>query len=367
MTTPPLAIEPADVLAWFLPDRRPVRLEPLTQGNINDTWRIEMGRHQYVILQRLHAKVFSNAAAVMANIRILTEHLSQVNDPDVTFFRLVRNPEGQDHYVDTTGHCWRLLTYIDNSRTLARITTGKQARSIGELLGRFHRLTSALDPRTLADPLPDFHITPRYLEHYDQLSAGWNPTDDREQFCRDFIETVRPTASLLEDSRNRLSHRVIHGDPKAANFLFAQDEDRAISLIDFDTVKPGLLLHDLGDCLRSCCNSRGERQSTPEETDFHPQLFETLMSGYLHHAHDLLTAGDRELLIPATALISFELGLRFFTDHLEGDQYFKTTRRGENLYRALVQFHLHRSISSQQNTLEKQLQCLLSKHDASPT
>ena len=353
------SMEPAAVLDFFLPDASMVRLELLTQGNINDTWRLELAGGRRLVLQRLHPEVFPDPGMVMANVRTVTSHLSRARHPDLSFFRLVCNPQGRDHCVDTAGNCWRLLTHIDNSRTLARVLTPIQAGTIGSLLGRFHLLTADLDPQTLGDPLPDFHITPRYLDHYDGLIKEEQPATEEERFCRDLIEATRPTVALLEEARDRLSFRVIHGDPKAANFLFAEDEDRAISLIDFDTVKPGLLLHDLGDCLRSCCNPLGEAPPDPGATVFHPELFQALLAGYLAQAGHLLTPGDRELLVAATALISFELGLRFFTDHLAGDRYFKVAKRGDNLHRALVQFHLHRSITEQQEALERRLALLL--------
>lgn len=355
----PAKMEPAAVVALFLPDASIVRLDPLTQGNINDTWRVELAGGRRLILQRLHSEVFTDPGMVMANVRTVTDHLNGISQADLTFFRLVRNPQGQDHYLDPAEKCWRLLTHIDNSRTLAQVRTPQQAEAIGSLLGRFHLLTADLDPHALGDPLPDFHITPSYLAHYDGLVKAEQPASKEERFCRHLIEALRPTVSLLEEARGELSFRVIHGDPKAANFLFAEDEDRAISLIDFDTVKPGLLLHDLGDCLRSCCNPLGEAPSDPGITTFDPELFQALLAGYLAQAGHLLTAGDRELLVAATALISFELGLRFFTDHLAGDRYFKVGRRGDNLHRALVQFHLHLSITGQREDLERRLTCLL--------
>jgi hypothetical protein len=355
----PAIMEPAAVLDFFLPDTSIACLEPLTQGNINDTWRVEVTGGRHLVLQRLHPEVFTDPGMVMANVRTVTNHLSRGKHPDLAFFQLVRNPQGQDHCFDTTGKCWRLLTYIENSRTLVRVRTPLQAETIGSLLGRFHLLTADLNPHALDDPLPDFHITPTYLAHYDGLATSEQPASEGERFCRDLIEALRPTVSLLEEARGELSFRVIHGDPKAANFLFAEDEDRAISLIDFDTVKPGLLLHDLGDCLRSCCNPLGEAPLDPEATAFDPELFQSLLAGYLAQAGHLLTAGDRELLVEATALISFELGLRFFTDHLAGDRYFKVGSRGDNLHRALVQFHLHRSITAQREDLDQRLTFLL--------
>ena len=347
-------------LAFFLPGQPIDALEPLGQGNINDTWRVTLAGGRRLVLQRLHPHVFPDVAAVMGNMQVVTTHLGRSVAPGFIFFRLVAAPDGRTYSIDASGCCWRLLTYLDQTRTLAILTTPAQAETVGDLLGLFHLLTADLDPGLLADPLPDFHVTPRYLERYDAVcrNSVWSG-DRQESLCREMIETMRPTASLLEDAWDRLSRRVIHGDPKAANFLFAAKEDRAVSLIDLDTVKPGLTLHDLGDCLRSCCNLLGEQQTDPEAAAFAPEMFQGLMTGYLRRAAHLLTPADRELLIAAAALISFELGLRFFTDHLEGDRYFKVNRPGDNLRRALVQLYLNRSIRRQQGELEQRLAALL--------
>lgn len=352
----------ARALTFFRPDGVLESVEPLGQGNINDTWRVNLADGTRWVLQRLHPAVFADPGAVMANMRLVTDHLDRNPEERYVFFRLATTPQGQDHWIDSSGCCWRLLTHIDCSRTLGSLENLTQAREIGRLLGRFHLLTADLDPATLADPLPDFHITPRCLAHYDAVCAGLQGTarqeNPQEAFCRALIEALRPTAAILEEARGRLSQRVIHGDPKAANFLFAADADRAVSLIDFDTVKPGLLLHDLGDCLRSCCNPRGESHADPAATVFDPDLFEAIMQGYLEQAGPLPTPADQALLVTSAAVISFELGLRFFTDHLAGDRYFKVDRPGQNLHRALVQFHLQQSIQAQQKDLERRLAAL---------
>lgn len=352
-------MEPSLALDFFFPGATIRELAPLGQGNINDTWRVGLADGQRLVLQRLHPQVFPQPDAVMANMRLVTRHLNRTSAPGIRFFDLVTNPEGREWFVDPTGQSWRLLTYIDNSRTLDRLESPTQAEEIGGLLGRFHLLTADLDPDALVDPLPDFHITPRYLEQYDAVQDKIRQDDAEEVFCSRVIEELRPLAPLLERNRTRLSRRVIHGDPKAANFLFAVSEQRAISLIDFDTVKPGLLLHDLGDCLRSCCNPGGEGCTDPAATRFEPDYFQALMRGYLRQACPLLAPADRELLVAAAGLIAFELGLRFFTDHLAGNRYFKVSRPRQNLHRALVQFHLNRSIRAQQGELERRLSALL--------
>jgi Ser/Thr protein kinase RdoA (MazF antagonist) len=347
-------------LDFFLPATTIQDLVPLGQGNINDTWRVELIDGRQLVLQRLHPRVFADPGAVIANMRIVTTYLNRNTEPGISFLRLVPNPEGRDHYFDPAGHCWRMLTHIDNTRTLDTLENPAQAEEIGSLLGRFHLLTTEIDPVTLADPLPDFHITPRYLEHFDLVRSKARKENEAEDFCCRRIEELRPSGSILEQARGRLSHRVIHGDPKVANFLFAAEDDRVVSLIDFDTVKPGLLLHDLGDCLRSCCNPLGEGPVDPAATVFDPDYFQALMTGYLRQAAHLLTPADKDLLVTAVALISFELGLRFFTDHLAGDRYFKVSRRGQNLHRALVQFHLNHSICAKKGELERRLALLLS-------
>ncbi len=350
---------PSLALDFFLPGATIRELTPLGQGNINDTWRVGLADGRRLVLQRLHPEVFSQPEAVMANLRLITRHLNRTRTPGIQFFQLLANPEGRDRFVDPAGQSWRLLTCIDRSRTLASLDHPIQAEEIGGLLGRFHLLTADLDPDALVDPLPDFHITPRYLEQYDAVRAKIDRENGVELFCSQSIEELRPMAPLLERHRERLSRRVIHGDPKAANFLFACGEQRAISLIDFDTVKPGLLLHDLGDCLRSCCNPAGEGCADPAATRFDPEYFQALMRGYLRQAGQLLAPTDRALLVAAVGLIAFELGLRFFTDHLAGNRYFKVSRPGQNLQRALVQFHLNRSIRAQQGDLERRLSALL--------
>jgi hypothetical protein len=354
-----------NALAFLLHDEPVAKIEPLEQGNINDTWCVNLVDGRRLILQCLHPSVFPDPAVLMVNLRVIVQHLNQYTNDNIRFFHLLANPQGHDHWIDNQGACWRLLSFIDNSRTLANLHNTAQAETVGSLLGRFHLLVADLSPDTLADPLPDFHITPRYLALYDALQnarsqAATTHSKEQELFCAALIEAARPEASILEEARGGLRQQVIHGDPKAANFLFAADRDQAISLIDFDTIKPGLVLHDLGDCLRSCCNPLGEGYFEPTAVVFQADFFYALMRGYLREASHLLSETDRALVVHAAALLSFELGLRFFTDHLAGNCYFKTEWPGQNLHRALVQFHLYRSIRAQQADLEQGLAELVS-------
>ncbi len=335
-------------------------ISPLGEGNINETLKVTLPNGQAWVLQRLHPGVFQDAAAVMSNMRLVTELLNQQPKANLKFFRLGTNPDGLDQYTDATGCSWRILSYIKDCHTLSQVHSPAQARAIGELLGHFHKLSSELNPEQLNDSLPGFHQTPRYLLHFDELEVKKRFDDTAERQCIEHIELLRSLATVLESQKEALSHRVIHGDPKVGNFLFDRGTEQAVSLIDLDTVKPGLLLHDLGDCLRSCCNQQGESHPRPETTSFNPLLFGALMEGYLQRAAQLLNGTDRALLVQSAAVISFELGLRFFIDHLEKDHYFKVHHPGQNLDRARIQLQLSVSILEQRERLEEQFATLLS-------
>ena len=345
--------EQGRAVSFFLPATEIRSVEPLGSGNVNDTWFVVTAAGFKYVLQRLNPKVFPDPGLVQDNLVKVTGHLCarlDRDDADFTVLQLIANPEGRHRYIDQNGSLWRLLIYIENSLSLNSVDTPEQAAETGRGLGLFHHLAASLPASSLGDPLPGFHVTPLYLEQYDKLLPAATGTASD---CADFIDQRRADVTLLEDAHQRgtIRHQVIHGDPKVANFLFSGDGSRVISLIDLDTVKPGLLLHDIGDCLRSCCNRQGEEVETAEDIVFDKELFAAMLSGYFSRAIHLLTSRDRELIVDSVRLISFELGLRFYTDHLDNNRYFKTTRPEHNLFRARIQFALVRSIESQYTEL----------------
>ena len=350
-----MTAETRQALSFFLPGVEISDLYSLGAGNVNDTWLVVAEPGVKYVLQRLNPNVFPDPGLVQDNLCTVTSHLQtqlQQTDEDFIILRVLRNPDGTGSYIAPDGTWWRLLSYINDSQTLNTVSTAEQAREIGYGLGLFHQLTSSLPPSSLPDTLPGFHITPLYLEQYDALLST---AQDCVVDCRDFIDNRRKSVFLLEDARKQgtVREQVIHGDPKVANFLFSGDGNRVISLIDLDTVKPGLLLHDIGDCLRSCCNRSGEDIKTHDDVVFDQGLFTAMLKGYFSSASGLLTAWDKELIVDSVRLISFELGLRFYTDHLAGNRYFKVAGPGQNLFRARVQFALVRSIECQYTELKE--------------
>ena len=345
-----------DAISFFLPGVELRELKPLGQGNVNDTWFVGTTGGADFVLQQLNPTVFPDPGLVQDNLCTLTRHLQHKVGPGTAAYEILqvhRNPDAEDKYRTSDGACWRLCAFINNTRSLNTVSTVNQARGIGRALGWFHQQTSSLDPASLADTLPGFHVTPLYLARYDELLAVPPDTEEAAD-CRDFIQQHRAGATLLDNGRKRgiVREQVIHGDPKVANFLFSRDTRRVVSLIDLDTVKPGLLLHDISDCLRSCCNPRGENITSSDTIIFEQTLFTAMLEGYLSRAAELLLSGDTQLLVDSVHLICFELGLRFYTDYLAGNSYFRVGYPAQNLFRARVQFALACSIENQYSGLQ---------------
>jgi len=339
-----------------------VGVRPHGSGNINQTYLVTLeGRGTApLILQRLNTTVFRRPDLVMRNIRTVTEHARgrlaglAAGAGRWELPGIIATRDGRDFWAAPDGSVWRVLTYVEGARTFDTVAGLDHAREVGRALGIFHGLIADLPGDRLADTLPGFHVTPGYLRHYDGVRAasGAQPSVEIAHGIR-FIEARRGWASVLEDAQRqgRLRRRPIHGDPKVNNVMVDTATGRAVSLIDLDTVQPGLLHYDLGDCLRSACNPAGEDAARLADVRFEPDICRAILQGYLPLAKGFLTEADRAYLYDAVRLIAFELGLRFFTDHLEGDVYFKVQARGHNLARAMVQFRLTESIEAQEREI----------------
>jgi Ser/Thr protein kinase RdoA (MazF antagonist) len=334
-------------------------------GNINNTFLVtlETRSEKHFILQRINQQVFHAPELVMLNMRISTEHIRhRLRHPILSADRRWEIPTvlltqtGRDHWVGPDGSFWRAISFIEGSQSFDTIKDFDHAREVGYALGVFHTLLSDLPPERLADTLKGFHITPRYLQHYDKVLAKYHEGKSPEvNYCMQFISERSDWAHVLENTvaQDRLLLRPIHGDPKVNNILIDTASGQAISIVDLDTVKPGLVHYDIGDCLRSGCNLLGEETEQWDSVQFNPDLCHAILQGYLSMAREFLTRNDFDYLFDSIRLIAFELGLRFFTDYLEGNVYFKVRHAEHNLARALVQFSLTKSIEFQETDIHK--------------
>jgi hypothetical protein len=346
------------------PGIRIAGIDGFGNGNINDTYLVQpaSGEADFFILQRINTHVFRHPELVLRNMRICTDHLSHKLRNCVLSERrwevpnLLLTRKGSDHWIAPDGSFWRALSFIRNVRSFDFILNSSHAREVGYALGMFHTLLCDLSSERLADTLEGFHVTPRYLMHYEKVLAESHKVRTPEvKYCLDFIKKRSCLAPLLENARTegKLLIRPIHGDPKVNNILIDAATGEAVSIIDLDTVKPGLVHYDIGDCLRSGCNPAGEESESWEHVRFDTDLCRAILQGYFSLAREFLTEKDFLYIYESIHLIAFELGLRFFTDYLEGDVYFKVKRAEHNLARALVQFRLAESIEAQEKEIHK--------------
>lgn len=351
---------PADIAEQFELAGRPREARPFGSGNIHQTFLLTTDADELVLLQKLNPDVFRFPDRIMQNLSLVNHHMAteiRKQGLDRTQWHLpqiIRTRNGRDYHTAVDGSCWRALDFIRQTVTLDSIQTPQQAEQAGLALGRFHRLTHNLDPSELHDPLPGFHDTPRYLEHYDQvLRTHRCAPGEVANYCRRVIEAHRHSVSILEDARKtgQIRIRCMHGDPKVSNILFDEKSGGAVALVDLDTVKPGLIQYDIGDFFRSACNPAGEEAENPDTVLFDLQLFKNGLTGYMSEMTSLMTDNDRTLVFDAIRVMTLELGIRFFTDYLEGNVYFNTRFETQNLNRAVVQLKLFENILSQEQEI----------------
>jgi hypothetical protein len=343
-----------EALAEFCKNPAAWTARPLGCGNINDTYLVRSVSHSFV-LQRINSDVFPDPLRVIENFQKISTHLNQQREHRKGQLQVatpVFTLQNRLFYRDSKGAFWRGQSYLTHKS--CQVLAGPvQAHQVGRALATFHRLVGDLDMQGFLDPLPGFHNLLRYLEDYDQeiqdIKIG---VSEEIRFCLATIDRYRKQADVLEKAKQDgiLSLQPIHGDPKVDNFLFG-DQGEVIGLLDLDTVATGLVHYDLGDCLRSCCNRVGETGHDVLPITFDLDFCRALLEGYFSGSDTLLSKEQRGYIFEGVLLICFELGVRFFTDHLRGNPYFKVQHDGDNLRRAVNQFSLAGDIAEKEQEI----------------
>jgi len=350
-------IPPEEIIRRFYPDSSSKDISTLGEGSINDTFLVRTAE-RVIVLQRINDTVFPDPNILTQNLQYLTQHLT--SHPNTTGQHwedavLIPALDGSPTVRDSKGAVWRALSYIKDSICFSRAETALQAEQTGWALGHFHKRLIGLDVEKMQVPIPGFHNLENYLKQYAQLDTKQikNTSSDMD-FCLQAIGDHRESALILEKtySTKKGLSRITHGDPKIANVLFDKKNGLAMSLIDLDTVGPGLLQHDIGDCLRSACNRGGEERRIDEVT-FDLDLCEITLAGYFKATGVFLTHWERDSIYDGTQAITYELGLRFFMDYLQGGIYFKCNRPEDTLEKALVQFALLQDIIAKESAIRR--------------
>ena len=258
------------VAEQFSPYNQIADLNEHGNGNINDTYLVSVdpqGQDKF-ILQRINTHIFTRPKLIIENLRAFAAHvehkMSRENNGHrrwaVPHIRSTR--QGADYHIDEKGSFWRAIRFVNHSRSYDTVQSANHARETGYGLGRFQSLVSDLSTNNMHDTLIGYHIMPHYLHQYDKVMArGPQGIDSAEtRYCHRMMAERRDWANVLEDAKETgtLPLRIIHGDPKINNIMISDETGQAVSVIDLDTVKPGLVHYDIGDCLRSSCNPLGE-------------------------------------------------------------------------------------------------------------
>jgi hypothetical protein len=339
-------------------------------GNINDSYLVTC--HQGLstvryLLQRINDLVFRKPVEVMENITRVTEHTttvlynSGVSAVDRRTLTIVPTREGRDFYNGPDEVCWRMYHYIEGTLTRENATTPHQAHQAAQAIGTLQTLLISLPEPPLHETIPHFHDTPlRYRQLEEAVRE--NPFDRLAQVKRevDFADSNREFSGLLQDLRARgeLPLRTVHNDAKISNVLFDRDTDQAICVVDLDTIMPGLALDDFGDMVRTMDVTAPEDEADLSQVEISLPLFEGLASGYVSAAESFLTPCERKHLVASGQILTLEQGVRFLTDFLLGDAYYKTSRPNHNLDRCRNQFKLLRSLMANESTMRRFVETL---------
>ncbi len=351
------------ILSQFSISGTLLKAERFGSGLINDTYLCEFregGAARKYILQRINTTVFRHPEQVMQNVEAVTTHMVKrlraegVADPYAVTPALISTRNKRSFYHDERGAYWRVFHFIETGTVFDTVQDRRHAYEIGRGIGRFQSLVSDLPPAKLHDTLPGFHHTPDYLAAYDDAvntDAGGRVRQAGAEIA--FVSRRRHLAGALIDLMisKELPLRVVHNDPKVNNIMIHKETGKVLCMLDLDTVKPGIVHFDFGDCVRSAANPAGENAKNLESVDLDMSLFEAITEGYLREAGEFLTKKELELLPVSVKVITFELGLRFLADFLRGDTYFKIRYPIHNLHRARVQFRLLESIEANEDQM----------------
>ena len=312
-------------------------------GHINDTYAVACDSGCMYILQRVNSNIFTKPWELMENVDAVTRFLSERTDDPRGCLRLVPTHEGKPFFVDDEGGHWRVFPFIRDSICLQKAESPEDFRQSAVAFGQFQRLLADFPAAQLHESIANFHNTvDRYRQFHEALSADCMGRAASCQAEIDFFLAREAEAGAIVDrlADGRLPLRVTHNDTKLNNVMLDFDSRLPLCVIDLDTIMPGSALYDFGDSIRFGAATAAEDEQDLSKVSMSLELFRIYTEGFLSACGESLTATEIEMLPMGSKMMTLECGLRFLTDYLKGDTYFKTSREGQNLDRARTQLTL---------------------------
>ena len=327
-------------------------VKPFGAGHINETYAVympsELGDELSYVLQRVNTNVFNDPAGVMDNIFGVTEFMRSVirnegGNPDRETLSYIKTKNGQNYFEDEKGQPWRCYNFIPDSICYQEVERPEQFYQSAYSFGHFLKQLGNYPVDSLNETIPDFHNTVKRFTAFEQ--AYHRDIQNRASSCQtecDFVLKRQKDCGILVEKQEKglLPLRVTHNDTKLNNILFDAENGKGLCIIDLDTIMPGLAANDFGDSIRFGASTAAEDEKNLDLVHFDIELYELYVKGYLDATKDVLTQEELDSLPWGARLMTLECGMRFLTDYLQGDTYFKTAYPEHNLVRARTQFRL---------------------------
>lgn len=326
--------------------------KPVSDGHINDTYIVEYETEENSVscylLQRINVNVFKKPVELMENVCGVTAFLREKiknngGDPERETLTVYSAKDGKNYYMASDGGCWRLYNYVENTFTINELTNAEDFRNAALSFGNFQNLLADYPIDTLYDTIPNFHNTPSRFEDF-KTAVETNASGRKDNALPEieFAFAREKDCSVITDllGTEKVPVRVTHNDTKLNNVLFDKETKKGICVVDLDTVMPGSALYDFGDSIRFGANTAAEDEKDLSKVSLSLEYFRAYVDGYLETAGESLTETEIDLLPFAAKLLTFECGMRFLGDYINGDVYFKIEYPEHNLVRARTQFKL---------------------------
>ena len=348
-----------EIVFQFVEKNDATEVKPLGAGHINDSYKVKSGDNEYV-LQRVNHAIFKNVAELQNNIQRVTNHIrekletKQVADIDRKVLSFIPAHDGKLYYKDEDGNYWRLMHFISDSKSYDTINPELAYRA-GLAFGDFQKMLADLPGEPLFETIPNFHNMEFRLEEF------------KEAVEKDKVGRLSKVSNLVKEIENRanemtkperlhregkLPKRTNHCDTKVNNILF-DSEDQVLCVVDLDTVMPGYVLSDFGDFMRTGANTGEEDDTNLDNVSIDLDIFKGYTKGYLENAASFLSEIEINNLAFGAKLLTYMQTVRFFTDYLNGDTYYKVKHKEHNLERTLAQFKLLTSMEEKFDKMQQ--------------
>lgn len=343
-----------NILGQFQLSQTVVSAEPFGNGHINDTLKVtnDKGETCYV-LQRINHLIFTNVEMLQNNIQVVTSHIRRklteqgATDIDRKVLTFLPTHEGNSYYFDGESY-WRVCLFIPNSKSCEEVTP-QLSYEAGKAFGEFQSMLADIPEGTLGETIPNFHnMEFRLQQFHDAVAANAAGRLDEVKELVDEVEK-RAHAMCIQEQLYRegqLVKRTNHCDTKVNNMMFDADTNEVLCVIDLDTVMPGFVLSDIGDFIRTGANTGAEDDENLDNVNVNLDIFKAYTRGYMEQAASFLTPQEIKLLPYGGRLLTYMQTVRFLTDYINGDTYYKIHSPKHNLTRTLAQFKLLQSLEA---------------------